>query len=289
MMKKGTQKKFNPAQKQTTKPGLESKMHPEPEYVRKDYCASGKLKNKVALITGGDSGIGRAIAVAYAMEGANLAIQYLNEHEDAEKTKLLIEEAGGECLLIPGDLRDMHFCESIVDKTIKKFGKLNIVVNNAAEHFSSEDFADLEASQIIDTFQVNVFPLFYVVKAALPYLKKGSSIINTASVTAYRGSDHLVDYSATKGAVVTFTRSLSKQLIKKGIYVNAVAPGPIWTPLVVSTFTTKEIKKFGTDTPMGRAGQPSEVSPCYVFLASDDSSYMSGQVLHPNGGEIVNA
>lgn len=288
-MKKGTQKKSNPAQKQTTKPGLESKMHPEPEYVRKDYCASGKLKNKVALITGGDSGIGRAIAVAYAMEGANLAIQYLNEHEDAEKTKFLIEEAGGECLLIPGDLRDMHFCESIVDKTIKKFGKLNIVVNNAAEHFSSEDFADLEASQIIDTFQVNVFPLFYVVKAALPYLKKGSSIINTASVTAYRGSDHLVDYSATKGAVVTFTRSLSKQLIKKGIYVNAVAPGPIWTPLVVSTFTTKEIKKFGTDTPMGRAGQPSEVSPCYVFLASDDSSYMSGQVLHPNGGEIVNA
>lgn len=288
MMKKGTQKKSNPAQKQSRQPGLESKMHPEPEFVRKNYCASGKLKNKIALITGGDSGIGRAVAVAFALEGANLAIQYLDEHEDAEKTKLLIEEAGGECLLIPGDLRDMSFCAAIVDKTIKKFGKLHIVVNNAGEHFSNDDFADLEAAKMVDTFKVNVFPLFYVVKAALPYLKKGSSIINTASVTAYRGSDHLVDYSATKGAIVTFTRSLSKQLIKKGIYVNAVAPGPIWTPLVVSTFSEKEIKKFGTDTPMGRAGQPSEVAPCYVFLASDDSSYMSGQVLHPNGGEIIN-
>lgn len=287
-MKKGTQKKSNPAQKQSRQPGLESKMHPEPEFVRKNYCASGKLKNKIALITGGDSGIGRAVAVAFALEGANLAIQYLDEHEDAEKTKLLIEETGGECLLIPGDLRDMSFCAAIVDKTIKKFGKLHIVVNNAGEHFSNDDFADLEAAKMVDTFKVNVFPLFYVVKAALPYLKKGSSIINTASVTAYRGSDHLVDYSATKGAIVTFTRSLSKQLIKKGIYVNAVAPGPIWTPLVVSTFSEKEIKKFGTDAPMGRAGQPSEVAPCYVFLASDDSSYMSGQVLHPNGGEIIN-
>lgn len=287
-MKTGTQKKTNPAQKQSRKPGLESKMNPEPEYVRKDYCASGKLKNKIALITGGDSGIGRAVAIAFAMEGANVAIQYLDEHEDAEKTKLLIVEAGAQCLLLPGDLRDISFCESIVNKTIKKFGKLDIVVNNAAEHFSNEDFENLENSKIVDTFNVNVFPLFYVVKAALPYLKKGSSIINTASVTAYRGSDHLIDYSATKGAIVTFTRSLSKQLIKKGIYVNAVAPGPIWTPLIVSTFTTKEIKKFGTDTPMGRAGQPSEVAPCYVFLASDDSSYMSGQVMHPNGGEIIN-
>lgn len=287
-MKTGTQKKTNPAQKQSRKPGLESKMNPEPEYVRKDYCASGKLKNKIALITGGDSGIGRAVAIAFAIEGANVAIQYLDEHEDAEKTKLLIVEAGAQCLLLPGDLRDISFCESIVNKTIKKFGKLDIVVNNAAEHFSNEDFENLENSKIVDTFNVNVFPLFYVVKAALPYLKKGSSIINTASVTAYRGSDHLIDYSATKGAIVTFTRSLSKQLIKKGIYVNAVAPGPIWTPLIVSTFTTKEIKKFGTDTPMGRAGQPSEVAPCYVFLASDDSSYMSGQVMHPNGGEIIN-
>ena len=222
------------------------------------------------------------------MEGANLAIQYLNEHEDAEKTKQLIEQTGAKCLLMAGDLRDRLFCESIVTKTIERFGYLDVLVNNAAEHFSKHDFSDIDSAQLTDTFAVNVYPLFYVVRAALPHLKKGSSIINTASVTAYRGSDHLVDYSATKGAVVSFTRSLSKQLIKKGIYVNAVAPGPIWTPLVVSTLTPTEIKKFGSDTPMGRAGQPSEVSPCYVFLASDDSSYMSGQVLHPNGGEIIN-
>ncbi|MES2662403.1 MAG: SDR family oxidoreductase [Pseudomonadota bacterium] len=287
-MKKGAIKKFNPTQKQNSKPGHESQMFPEPEYISKDYRASEKLLNKIALITGGDSGIGRAIAVAFAMEGADLAIQYLNEHEDAEKTKLLVEKTGRKCLLIPGDLRDAKFSKSIVDKTIKKYGKLNIVVNNAAEHFSSKQFLELEDSKIVDTFNVNVFPLFYVIKAALPYLKKGSSIINTASVTAYRGSDHLIDYSSTKGAIVSLTRSLSKQLIKKGIYVNAVAPGPIWTPLIVSTFSKKEIKEFGIKTPMQRAGQPSEVAPCYVFLASDDSSYMSGQVLHPNGGEIIN-
>lgn len=287
-MKKGAIKKFNPAQKQSSKPGNESEMFPEPEYVSKDYRASGKLSNKVALITGGDSGIGRAVAVAFAMEGADLAIQYLNEHKDAEKTKFLVEKLGRKCLLIPGDLRDMKFSKTVVDKTIKKYGSLNIVVNNAAEHFSNDEFSDIDPSKVVDTFTVNVFPLFYVIKAALPYLKKGSSIINTASVTAYRGSDHLIDYSSSKGAIVTFTRSLSKQLIKKGIYVNAVAPGPIWTPLIVSTFTAKEIKNFGTKTPMKRAGQPSEVAPCYVFLASNDSSYMSGQVLHPNGGEIIN-
>jgi NAD(P)-dependent dehydrogenase (short-subunit alcohol dehydrogenase family) len=287
-MKRGTQLKYNASKKQSRKPGKESEMLPEPEYISKSYKASGKLNNKVAIITGGDSGIGRAVAVAFALEGANLVIQYLNEHEDAEKTKNLVEQAGRECLLIPGDLRDMRFSKSIVDKTIKKYGKLNIIVNNAADHYSNDNFSDIEESKIIDTFNINVFPLFFITKAALPYLKKGSSIINTASVTAYRGSDHLVDYSSTKGAVVTFTRSLSKQLIKKGIYVNAVAPGPIWTPLIVSTFTREEIKKFGTNTPMGRAGQPSEVSPCFVFLASDDSSYMSGQVLHPNGGEIIN-
>ncbi len=226
--------------------------------------------------------------MAFAIEGASIAIAYLNEHEDAQKTKQLVEEAGGECLLMPGDLRDIKFCQSIVEKTINRFGKLHVLVNNAAEHYSIDDFNDLEPAQITDTFAVNVYPLFYVVKAALPYLKKGSSIINTASVTAYRGSDHLIDYSATKGAVVTFTRSLSKQLIKKGIYVNAVAPGPVWTPLIVSTLSKKEVKKFGSQTPMGRAGQPCEIAPCYVFLASDDASFMSGQVLHLNGGEIVN-
>jgi NAD(P)-dependent dehydrogenase (short-subunit alcohol dehydrogenase family) len=287
-MKKGTQKKYIPAQQQVRQPGIESKMYPEPEYIKKDYCPSNKLKNKVAIITGGDSGIGRAVAIAYAIEGADIAIQYLDEHEDAKKTKQLIEQVGRECLLISGDLRDITFCQSIVEKTVKKFGKLNIVVNNAAEQFPHDDLLDIETEQLLDTFRVNVFPLFHIIRAAMPYLKKGSSIINTASVTAYRGSDHLLDYSATKGAIVSFTRSLSKQLIKKGIYVNAVAPGPIWTPLIASSFSAKEIKKFGTNTPMGRAGQPSEVSPCYVFLASNDSSYMSGQVLHPNGGEIIN-
>lgn len=287
-MKKGTERKFNPAQAQTHQPGLESKMQPEPEYIKKNYNASNKLKNKVAIITGGDSGIGRAIAVAYAAEGADVVIQYLEESEDAEKTRYLVQQAGRKCLLVPGDLRNVDFCKSIVAKTLKKFGKLNIIVNNAAEQFPKNTLVNIKPSQLEDTFRVNVFPLFHIIRAALPHLKKGSSIINTASVTAYRGSDHLLDYSATKGAIVSFTRSLSKQLIKKGIYVNAVAPGPIWTPLIASTFTAVEVKKFGTNTPMGRAGQPSEVSPCYVFLASDDSSYMSGQVLHPNGGEIIN-
>jgi len=217
-----------------------------------------------------------------------VVIPYLDEHTDAKETKKLVEELGKECLLISGDLRDEKFCKSIVTKTIKCFGQLDILVNNAAQQFPQDDFMDIKTADFIDTFRVNIFPLFHLIKAAMPYLKKGSSIINTASVTAYRGSDHLVDYSATKGAIVSFTRSLSKQLIKKGIYVNAVAPGPIWTPLIASTFSAKEVKKFGTDTPMGRAGQPSEVSPCYVFLASNDSSYMSGQVLHPNGGEIIN-
>ncbi|EUJ09383.1 dehydrogenase of unknown specificity, short-chain alcohol dehydrogenase like [Methylophilaceae bacterium 11] len=286
--KNSMQKKSIPAQHQTRQPGVESKMRPEPEYIKRNYCASNKLKNKVAIITGGDSGIGRAIAITFAREGADIAIQYLDEHGDAEKTKDLVEDAGRQCLLIPGDLRDIKFCESVVDITINKFGRLDIVVNNAAEQFPHDNFLDIETSQLLDTFLVNVFPLFHIVRSALPHLKKGSSIINTASVTAYRGSDHLVDYSATKGAIVSFTRSLSKQLIKKGIYVNAVAPGPIWTPLIASTFSAKEVKKFGTNTPIGRAGQPSEVAPCYVFLASDDSSYISGQVLHPNGGEIIN-
>lgn len=288
MDKQGTQKKTIPAQHQTHNPGLESKMTPEPEYIKKDYRPSGKLKNKVAIITGGDSGIGRAIAIAYAVEGANVVIQYLNEHIDAKKTKKLVEDAGRECLLICGDLREEKFCKSIITKTIGYFGKLDVVVNNAAEQFPQDDFLEIKTDELIDTFRVNIFPLFHIIKAAIPHLKKGSSIINTASVTAYRGSDHLIDYSATKGAIVALTRSLSKQLIKKGIYVNAVAPGPIWTPLIASTFSAKEVKKFGTNTPMGRAGQPSEVSPCYVFLASNDSSYMSGQVLHPNGGEIIN-
>lgn len=287
-IKKGTEKKSNPPQHQTRQPGIESRMKPEPEYVKPDYRGSDKLKGKVAIITGGDSGIGRAVAIAYALEGANIAIQYLEEQGDAKQTKKLVEQTGSDCLLIRGDLRNRTFCQSIVNKTIKHFGKLDIIVNNAAEQFPQQSLLDIDPKQMEDTFRVNIFPLFHIVQAALPHLKKGSSIINTASVTAYRGSNHLLDYSSTKGAIVSFTRSLSKQLIKKGIYVNAVAPGPIWTPLITATFTAKEVKNFGTNTPMGRAGQPSEVSPCYVFLASNDSSYMTGQVLHPNGGEIIN-
>jgi NAD(P)-dependent dehydrogenase (short-subunit alcohol dehydrogenase family) len=281
-------KKFNKPQQQSHQPGDEYKMNPEPEYIKPHYIGSEKLKDKVAIITGGDSGIGRAVVIAFSKEGADIAIQYLDEHKDAALTKKIIEESGRRCHLIAGDLRSVQFCKSIIKKTIKHFGKIDIVVNNAAEHFPQVSVEDINAKQLEDTFRVNVFPFFHIIRAALPHLKKGSSIINTASVTAYRGSEHLLDYSATKGAIVTFTRSLSKMLIKKGIYVNAVAPGPIWTPLITSSFTSKEVKAFGTNTPMGRAGQPSEVAPCYVFLASTDASYMTGQVLHPNGGEIIN-
>lgn len=281
-------KKFNKPQQQSHQPGDEYKMNPEPEYIKPHYIGSEKLKDKVAIITVGDSGIGRAVAIAFSKEGADIAIQYLDEHKDAALTKKIIEESGRRCHLIAGDLRSVQFCKSIIKKTIKHFGKIDIVVNNAAEHFPQVSVEDINAKQLEDTFRVNVFPFFHIIRAALPHLKKGSSIINTASVTAYRGSEHLLDYSATKGAIVTFTRSLSKMLIKKGIYVNAVAPGPIWTPLITSSFTSKEVKAFGTNTPMGRAGQPSEVAPCYVFLASTDASYMTGQVLHPNGGEIIN-
>lgn len=281
-------KKFNKPQQQSHQPGDEYKMNPEPEYIKPHYIGSEKLKDKVAIITGGDSGIGRAVAIAFSKEGADIAIQYLDEHKDAALTKKIIEESGRRCHLIAGDLRSVQFCKSIIKKTIKHFGKIDIVVNNAAEHFPQVSVEDINAKQLEDTFRVNVFPFFHIIRAALPHLKKGSSIINTASVTAYRGSEHLLDYSATKGAIVTFTRSLSKMLIKKGIYVNAVASGPIWTPLITSSFTSKEVKAFGTNTPMGRAGQPSEVAPCYVFLASTDASYMTGQVLHPNGGEIIN-
>jgi NAD(P)-dependent dehydrogenase (short-subunit alcohol dehydrogenase family) len=287
-MKQGTERITYPPQHQPHQPGLEYEMDPQPEYIKPDYRPSNKLKDKVAIITGGDSGIGRAIAVAFALEGADVAIQYLEEDRDAERTKKLVEKAGRKCLLIPGDLRDLDFCQSIVDKTIKKFDRLDIVVNNAAEQFSRKSMLDIDPAQLEDIFRVNLFSMFHIVRAALPHLKKGSSIINTASITAYRGSAHLLDYSSTKGAIVAFTRSLSTLLIKKGIYVNAVAPGPIWTPLIPSTFPPEEVAEFGTNTPMGRAGQPSEVAPCYVFLASNDTSYMTGQVLHPNGGEIVN-
>ncbi len=266
-------------------PGHEFKMNPEPEYIRKNYKGSAKLNGKTALITGGDSGIGRSIAVHFAREGANVAIVYLSEKKDAEETKKLVEKENRECLLLEGDLKSDSFCKKAIQKIIQKFGGINIIVNNAAIQFPKEKVEDISAKQLHETFETNIYPFFYVVQASIKHLKKGDTIINTTSVTAYRGSEHLLDYSSTKGAIVSFTRSLSTMLAKKGIRVNAVAPGPIWTPLIVASFD--KVSDFGQDTPMARAGQPSEVGPAYVFLASEDSSYITGQIIHVNGGEIV--
>jgi len=277
-----------PEQQQTAKPGHQGNMKPEPLIDDPDYKAAGKLQDCVAIITGGDSGIGQAVATIYAKEGADVVIVYLNEHEDAKKTETLVSKYGRKCLCISGDLKNPQFCRSVAEKAHEMFGKIDILVNNAAEHWESDSIEDLDLDQMETVFKTNVFPYFYLTKAALKYMGKGGSIINTASVTAYKGSGHLLDYASTKGAIVTFTRSLSEQLIDKGIRVNGVAPGPIWTPLIASTFSPKDVQEFGADVPMKRAGQPSEVAPCYVFLAAKDSSYMSGQVLHPNGGKAVN-
>lgn len=266
-------------------PGHEFQMDPQPEIIHPNYKGSHKLKGKVALITGGDSGIGRSIAVHFAREGADIAIIYLSESKDAEETKKLVEAENQKCFLVEGDLRDEAFCKKVVQQTIKELGNLNILVNNAAVQFPKSDIQEISKKQLLETFETNVYPFFYVVKESLPHLQKGDTIINTTSVTAYRGSEHLLDYSSTKGAIVTFTRSLSTMLAKQGIRVNAVAPGPIWTPLIIATFD--KVSDFGQDTPMGRAGQPSEVGPAYVFLACEDSSYITGQIIHVNGGEIV--
>ena len=267
------------------KPGSEAKMTPQPEYISKKYKASEKLADKVALITGGDSGIGRSVAVHYAHEGADVAIVYLSEKKDALETKKLVEAQNRKCLLIKGDLTDEKFCKKCVKEVLKEFKKLNILVNNAGTHFNADTPTKITSENLKKTFETNIYPLFHLTNEAIPHLSKGDSIINTSSVTAYRGSDHLLDYSSTKGAISTFTKSLSAMLAKKGIRVNGVAPGPIWTPLIVSSFD--KLEKFGKDTPMGRAGQPSEVGPAYVFLASSDSSYITGQFIHVNGGEIV--
>ncbi|MFD1779612.1 SDR family oxidoreductase [Fredinandcohnia salidurans] len=281
-------KNILPPQHQNQQPGTETEMIPRPVSEDHSYQASNKLANKVAIITGGDSGIGKAVAIHYAKEGANVVIVYLNEHEDAKETKRQVEEEGQKCLLLSGDIGNEEFCKEIVKKTIDTFGQLDVLVNNAAEQHPQKSISAITAEQLEKTFRTNIFSYFYLTKAALPHLKQGSSIINTASVTAYKGNEQLVDYSATKGAVVSFTRSLSMQLVGKGIRVNGVAPGPIWTPLIPSTFTSDQVAKFGSTTPMKRPGQPEEVAPCYIFLASDDASYMSGQILHVNGGEIVN-
>ncbi|MBA4697141.1 MAG: SDR family oxidoreductase [Legionella sp.] len=277
-----------PPQHQNQQPGLEKEMKPQPEYLLPHYKGSEKLKDKVAIITGGDSGIGRAVACLFTLEGAKVVVHYLKEHEDANDTKIIIEKLGGECILVARNLQNYDACQEVIDQSIHHFGRVDILVNNCAEQHPQQDFEDISCEQMEQTFKTNFFSYFYMVKAALPYMKKGASIINTTSVTAYHGNAQLIDYSSTKGAIVSFTRSLSQNLIKKGIRVNAVAPGPIWTPLIPSTFTAKQVSEFGSQVPMDRVGQPSEMAPAYVYLASEDSSYMAGQVLHPNGGVIVN-
>lgn len=283
-----TDQQLQPPQSQDQQPGLQSEMTPQPETGESTYQAANKLRGKVALITGGDSGIGRAVAVLYAKEGADIAIAYLNEHEDAKKTKELVEAEGRRAITIAGDIGDESLCKKLVEETIKAFGKLDILVNNAAEQHPVENIEEISAEQLERTFRTNIFSMFYLTKAAMPHLKEGSTIINTTSVTAYKGNSSLLDYSSTKGAIVSFTRALSQNLVEKGIRVNGVAPGPIWTPLIPATFPEDKVASFGKQVPMKRAGQPEEVATCYVFLASADSSYITGQILHPNGGNVVN-
>jgi len=285
-MVKAIAKKINPPQTQR-RPGIEKKMKPQP-IADAHISLTEKLKNKVLLITGGDSGIGKAVSILFARQGADVAIVYLSETKDAADTKKTIEEYGRKCLLIKGDIRKENFCKAAISKTIKQFGRLDILINNAAVHYETKNVADIDTAKLKQTFEVNIFACFYLVKYALPYLKRGSTIINTSSVTAYRGSQDLIDYASTKGAIVSFTRSLAANLVKKGIRVNGVAPGPIWTPLIVSSFDKKRVAEHGSKVPMERAGEPAEVAPAYLFLAGEDASYITGQFIHPNGGEIIN-
>ncbi|WLV25531.1 SDR family oxidoreductase [Aciduricibacillus chroicocephali] len=279
----------NHTEQLNSQPGIEANMEIKPEYIREGYKGSDKLKNKVALISGGDSGIGRAVSIYFAKEGADVAIIHLEEEmEDAKKTKQLVEDAGSKCLLIQGDIGDPSFCDSAVEKTVSELGKLDILINNAGEQHPQDKFLDVKPDQIEQTFRTNIFGMMYLTRSALPHLKSGSTIVNTTSITAYRGSEELIDYSSTKGAITSFTRSLSQELVEKGIRVNGVAPGPIWTPLIPSTFDEDKVREFGKNVPMKRPGQPMELAPAYVYLASEDSSYVTGQVIHVNGGAIVN-
>ncbi|MCO8147693.1 SDR family oxidoreductase [Bacillus subtilis] len=279
-------KKTLPPQHQNQQPGFEYLMDPRPVFDKPKKAK--KLEGKTAIITGGDSGIGRAVSVLFAKEGANVVIVYLNEHQDAEETKQYVEKEGVKCLLIAGDVGDEAFCNDVVGQASQVFPSIDILVNNAAEQHVQPSIEKITSHQLMRTFQTNIFSMFYLTKAVLPHLKKGSSIINTASITAYKGNKTLIDYSATKGAIVSFTRSLSQSLVQQGIRVNAVAPGPIWTPLIPASFAAKDVEVFGSDVPMERPGQPVEVAPSYLYLASDDSTYVTGQTIHVNGGTIVN-
>lgn len=274
-------------QVQQRQPGFESDMAPEPIYDDKDYKGSGKLEGKTALITGGDSGIGRAVAVAFAKEGANVAIAYLDEHEDAEETLKVVESYGAKGIKFATDISSPENCNQLVVDVVAEFGQLNVLVNNAGKQFPQDDFLNITPDQLKETFETNIFGMFYLTQAAIPHLEKGDSIINTSSVTAYRGSPELIDYSATKGAITAFTRSLSQSLVEQGIRVNSVAPGPIWTPLIPASFDAEKVGEHGGDTPMERRGQPSEVAPAYVYFASKDSTYVTGQAIHINGGDFI--
>lgn len=273
-----------PGQEQERQPGFEKEMDPAPDFNNNFAGKAQRLPGKKALITGGDSGIGRAVAVAFAKEGADVAVSYLDEHEDAEETKKLIEQEGGKCLLIAGDIGDESFCRESVQKVVDEFGGIDVLVNNAGEQHMQTSLKDITSEQMERTFRTNVFSMFYLTKAALEHMKRGASIINTTSITAFQGEPTLIDYSSTKGAILSFTRALSGSLAEEGIRVNGVAPGPIWTPLIPASFPADKVEGFGSQTPLGRPGQPDELAPGYVYLASDDSSYVTGQVLHINGG-----
>ena len=275
-----------PPQTQSNQPGREAPMHPKPAYEPR-YPGSGRLQDRIAVITGGDSGIGRAVAILFAREGADIAILYLNESEDARETARLVEAEGRRCLTIAGDVGDPDFCKSAVETVISKFGRIHILVNNAAEQHPKPEITEITPEQLEKTFRTNIFGYFHMTQAVMPHLERGAAIINTGSVTSYRGSPELLDYSSTKGAIMAFTRSLAKAVVDKGIRVNGVAPGPIWTPLIPSTFSAEKVASFGAQTPMKRPGQPNEVAPCFLFLACEDSSYITGTFLHPNGGDAT--